>query len=54
VVRKTEAVEPGKREQRCVGHAALDLGEARLDIAAEVDDLKIRTQPLYLRLAAKR
>ena len=51
---KTEAVQPGKREQRGVGHAALELGDARLDIAAEVDDLKVWPQPLHLRLAAKR
>ena len=44
MVRKTEAVKPGKREQRGVGDAALDLGEARLDIAAEVDDLEVWTQ----------
>ena len=51
---KPEAVQPGKREQRGIGHAALELGDARLDIAAEVDDLKVWPQPLHLRLAAKR
>ena len=54
MVRKPETLQPGKREQRCIGHAALELGDARLDIAAEVDDLKVRPQPLHLRLAAER
>ena len=54
MVRKPQTLQPGKREQRGVGHAALELGDPRLDIAAEVDDLKVGPQPLHLRLAAKR
>ena len=51
---KPEPLQPGKREQRRVGHAALELGETRLDIAAEIDDPKIGPQPLHLRLASQR
>ena len=51
---EAKPLEPGKRQQGRVHYALIELLEPRLDIAAEVDGLKVRAQALHLSLAAER
>ncbi len=51
---EAQPFESRKREKRGVGGAPLKFREPRLDIAAEVDDLKVRAQAPDLRLAPQR
>ena len=51
---EAKPLEPGKGKQGCVYYALIELLKARLDIAAEVDGLKVRAQALHLSLAAER
>jgi hypothetical protein len=47
-----QALETGSSEKRRIDLAGLDLLQARFDVAAQRNDLKIRTQPKQLGRAA--
>ena len=53
-IRTAEALEAGKRQQRCVDDAVVELAQPRLDIAPKRHDAEIRPQSFHQRLPSQR